>query len=149
MRKAVVSISSNIAEGAGRGSDTDFRRILLMATGSSNELEAQLLAVRDLGIADYCLLPTAAWARTPPHTSTARVSYSCFMPIDPQLLSIMVCPVSHAPLREVGDWLVSTDPETRFRYPVRDGIPVMLTEESEEMGREEWEQALQKEGTDE
>jgi len=52
MRRAVVSISSNIAEGAGRGSDTDFRRFLLMATGSSNELEAQLLAVRDLGIAD-------------------------------------------------------------------------------------------------
>ena len=52
MRRAVVSISSNIAEGAGRGSDSDFRRFLLMATGSSNELEAQLLAVRDLGIAD-------------------------------------------------------------------------------------------------
>lgn len=64
------------------------------------------------------------------------------MPIDPQLLSIMVCPVSHAPLREVDDWLISTDSETRRRYPVRDGIPVMLIEESEEMAQEEWEEAL-------
>ena len=71
------------------------------------------------------------------------------MAIDPQLLSIMVCPVSHAPLREVDDWLVSTDPETRLRYPVRDGIPVMLVEESEKIGREEWEQMITKEGTDE
>ena len=64
------------------------------------------------------------------------------MAIDPQLLSIMVCPVSHAPLREIGNWLVSTDPETRRRYPVRDGIPVMLVEESEEMPQEDWEAAL-------
>lgn len=64
------------------------------------------------------------------------------MPIDPQLLSIMVCPVSHAPLVERGDWLVSTDPETRRRYPIRDGIPVMLVEESEEMPREDWERAV-------
>lgn len=64
------------------------------------------------------------------------------MAIDPQLLSIMVCPVSHAPLREVDGWLVSTDGETRRRYPIRDGIPVMLVEESEEMAREDWEEAL-------
>ncbi|NNC91371.1 MAG: hypothetical protein HKN80_02640 [Acidimicrobiia bacterium] len=64
------------------------------------------------------------------------------MAIDPQLLSIMVCPVSHAPLREVDDWLISTDPESRRRYPVRDGIPVMLVEESEEMSQEDWEAAL-------
>jgi len=65
------------------------------------------------------------------------------MAIDPQLLSIMVCPVSHAPLREVGNWLVSTDPGTRRRYPIRDGIPVMLIEESEEMEPSDWEAALQ------
>ena len=55
----------------------------------------------------------------------------------------MVCPVSHAPLREVGNWLVSTDPGTRRRYPIRDGIPVMLIEESEEMEPSDWEAALQ------
>jgi uncharacterized protein YbaR (Trm112 family) len=64
------------------------------------------------------------------------------MAIDPQLLSIMVCPISHVPLREIDDWLISTDPETRRRYPVRDGIPVMLIEESEQMEQRDWEEAL-------
>lgn len=68
------------------------------------------------------------------------------MAIDPQLLSIMVCPVSHAPLIEVEGWLVSTDPATRLRYPIRDGIPVMLIEESEEMAPEAWQQ-VQEMGT--
>lgn len=68
------------------------------------------------------------------------------MAIDPQLLSIMVCPVSHAPLIEVEGWLVSTDPATRLRYPIRDGIPVMLVEESEEMAPEAWQQ-VQEMGT--
>jgi hypothetical protein len=67
------------------------------------------------------------------------------MAIDPQLLSIMVCPVSHAPLREIDDWLVSTDPATRHRYPIRDGIPVMLVEESEQMTQEDWERTLREE----
>lgn len=71
------------------------------------------------------------------------------MSIDPQLLSIMVCPASHAPLREVGDWLISTDPDTRRRYPVRDGIPVMLVEESEELTRDDWEKALAEASGDE
>ncbi len=62
--------------------------------------------------------------------------------IDPALLAIMVCPVSHAQLRQVGDFLISTDSETRLRYPIRDGIPVMLEEEAEEMSPEEWKTAL-------
>ena len=64
------------------------------------------------------------------------------MALDPQLLSIMVCPESHAPLREIGDWLVSTDSDTRRRYPIRDDIPVMLLEESEIMTEQEWRAAM-------
>ena len=71
------------------------------------------------------------------------------MPLDPQLLSIMACPESHAPLREIGNWLVSTDPETRRRYPIRDGIPVMLLEESEVMNVDDWSVAMAGEGADE
>jgi len=67
------------------------------------------------------------------------------MALDPQLLSIMVCPISHAPLKEVDGWLVSTDPETRRRYPIRDGIPVMLIDESEEMSLDDWQAALKTE----
>ena len=51
--------------------------------------------------------------------------------IDPELLSIMVCPESHARMIQVGDWLYSTDPQTRRRYPVREGLPIMLMDESE------------------
>ena len=54
----------------------------------------------------------------------------------------MVCPVSRAPLKQVDDWLVSTDAETRLRYPVRDGIPVMLQEEAETMDEAEWQRVM-------
>ncbi|MDQ3348016.1 MAG: four helix bundle protein [Acidobacteriota bacterium] len=47
--RAAVSIPSNIAEGAGRGSDLDFRRFLRHSLGSCNELEYDLLLARDLG----------------------------------------------------------------------------------------------------
>lgn len=48
MRRAVVSIPSNIAEGAGRGTNKDFCRFLDIAYGSSFELETQMLLCVDL-----------------------------------------------------------------------------------------------------
>ena len=46
--RSVLSISSNIAEGAGRGSNADFVRFLWHSMGSCNELESQLLLAADL-----------------------------------------------------------------------------------------------------
>ncbi|MHA1568007.1 MAG: four helix bundle protein [Alphaproteobacteria bacterium] len=49
MRRAAVSIPSNIVEGRGRHGDAEFRRFLRIAFGSASELEYQLMLARDLG----------------------------------------------------------------------------------------------------
>lgn len=49
IKRAVISNSSNIAEGAGRNSDKDFARFLDIANGSALELESQLYLSADLG----------------------------------------------------------------------------------------------------
>ena len=46
VRKASVSVVSNIAEGAGRSTDADFARHLSYALGSINEVECQMLIAR-------------------------------------------------------------------------------------------------------
>lgn len=50
-------------------------------------------------------------------------------PLDRELLSILACPADRAPVREEGDRLVCES--CGRRYPVRDGIPVMLVDEAE------------------
>ena len=73
----------------------------------------------------------------------ARVDMAARMTkIDAELLRIMVCPVAHAPLVQLGDWLYSTDPATRRKYPIRDGIPIMLIEESEVTDQAEFERVM-------
>ena len=49
MRRAAVSIPSNIAEGATRYSDKDSSRFIDMAIGSIAELETQLIISKELG----------------------------------------------------------------------------------------------------
>ena len=48
MRRAVISIPSNIAEGRKRGSIKDFRQFLIIAYSSGAELETQLEIVKKL-----------------------------------------------------------------------------------------------------
>ncbi|MDB4915939.1 MAG: four helix bundle protein [Gemmatimonadetes bacterium] len=48
MRRAVVSIGSNIAEGCGRQADASLAPFLHYALGSANELEFQLVLATDL-----------------------------------------------------------------------------------------------------
>lgn len=48
MRKAAVSIPSNIAEGCGRGSDPQLAHFLDIAQGSAFELETQLYLATEL-----------------------------------------------------------------------------------------------------
>ncbi len=50
MRRASVSIPSNIAEGCSRSSDKDFARYLEIALGSAFELETQTLIANQLDL---------------------------------------------------------------------------------------------------
>ena len=52
LQRAVVSISSNIAEGAARPSDADFAHFLDTALGSAYEVETQLLIAKNVGYID-------------------------------------------------------------------------------------------------
>lgn len=54
--------------------------------------------------------------------------------IAPELLEILVCPVTRTKLRydEAAQELISE--AAGLAYPIRDGVPVMLPEESRQMG---------------
>src|SRR5687768_9820304 len=51
MRRAAISVASNIAEGAER-SDREFCRFLTIALGSNAEVEAQITIAGDMGLID-------------------------------------------------------------------------------------------------
>jgi len=51
--------------------------------------------------------------------------------IDKELLEILACPACKSPVRLDGDWIVCTAASCGLRYPVREGIPVMLVDEAQ------------------
>ncbi len=48
IRRAAISIPTNIAEGSSRGSNKDFNRFLQISIGSASELEYLILLAKDL-----------------------------------------------------------------------------------------------------
>jgi four helix bundle protein len=56
VKRAVVSIASNVAEGAGRNTDKEFNHFLGIAIGSSFELYTQLIIAGELGLVAENLL---------------------------------------------------------------------------------------------
>ncbi|MHB1179486.1 MAG: four helix bundle protein [Daejeonella sp.] len=52
IRRAAVSVPSNIAEGAGRKSNKEFKYFLSLSTGSIFELETQIIVAHRLNLID-------------------------------------------------------------------------------------------------
>ena len=50
IKRSAVSVPSNIAEGAGRNSNKEFKRFLSIANGSTYELQTQLLLTVELNL---------------------------------------------------------------------------------------------------
>ena len=51
-------------------------------------------------------------------------------PLKKELLDILACPKCKASVRQENDSLQCTNRECRLRYPIRNGIPVMLIDEA-------------------
>jgi four helix bundle protein len=95
--KAVISIPSNIAEGAGRGSDPDFARFLWYSMGSCNEFESDLI----LG-GDVKLIPAEVLTRLGNEVSEVR-----------QVLTRLIQTVDPSRWREARSWKPKAEAESR------------------------------------
>ena len=51
--------------------------------------------------------------------------------IDKELLEILACPKCKTEVKLEDDRIVCINPHCGLRYPIRDGIPVMLIDEAE------------------
>lgn len=67
-----------------------------------------------------------------PVDSGRRASYTKNMNdiVDPKLLDVLVCPLTKEPLRYDRDTQELISPRAKLAYPIRDGIPIMLTDEA-------------------
>ena len=63
-------------------------------------------------------------------TGTTEESGARGSTVDPKLLEILVCPVSHGPLRYDRDAQELISETAGLAYPIRDGIPIMLADEA-------------------
>ena len=57
--------------------------------------------------------------------------------LDPRLLEILVCPVTHGVLTYDREKAELVSKSARLAYPIRDGVPIMLPEEARALGDDE------------
>ena len=50
--------------------------------------------------------------------------------IDNELLKILACPACKTEVKLEGERIICQNPKCGLRYPIRDGIPVMLIDEA-------------------
>ena len=60
-----------------------------------------------------------------------KIGYNPPMALDAKLLEILACPACKTEVKLVGEQIVCQSPACGLRYPIRDGIPVMLIDEAE------------------
>lgn len=53
--------------------------------------------------------------------------------VDPKLLEALVCPASRGPLRYDREAQELVSERAKLAYPIRDGIPIMLTDEARQL----------------
>ena len=56
--------------------------------------------------------------------------------VDPKLLEILVCPLSHGPLSYDREHQELVSEQAGRAYPVRDGIPILLVDEARRLDDE-------------
>jgi len=67
---------------------------------------------------------------TAPETAPARPAEARGGQVDPKLLEILVCPVTHTRLRYDAEKQELISEAAGLAYPIRDGIPIMLQDEA-------------------
>jgi uncharacterized protein YbaR (Trm112 family) len=50
--------------------------------------------------------------------------------VDPRLLEVLVCPITHTPLEYDRERAELVSRAAKLAYPIRNGVPVMLPEEA-------------------
>lgn len=68
--------------------------------------------------------------------------------IDPRLVEILACPEDKQPLLYFEDEDCLYNPRLRRKYPIRDGIPVMLIDEAESVDDAEHDRLVGKGGVE-
>ena len=53
--------------------------------------------------------------------------------VDPQLLDILVCPLTKSPLRYDREAQELVSEKAGLAFPIRDGIPIMLPDEARQL----------------
>ena len=65
-----------------------------------------------------------------PRSTDARPADARGGQVDPKLLEILVCPVTHTRLRYDAEKQELVSEAAGLAYPIRDGIPIMLQDEA-------------------
>ena len=68
---------------------------------------------------------------------TSSIPSSSKAVLAPELLSILVCPITKGPLHYNQDAGELISPKAGVAYPIREGIPVMLIEEARDLSDDE------------